>query len=78
MPEVLDMTDAEYQVYRVRQAAASVYRRHGHAEFAQRVEAGFEENCSQVRLARFWTAPSPPLTLEFIEAWNEAVDGLAS
>ncbi|HWT13233.1 MAG TPA: hypothetical protein VN231_10810 [Allosphingosinicella sp.] len=71
MRDPMEMTDAEFRLYQARQRAAKTYRFEGFPEFAQRVVAGFEDSCSQVRLQRFFVDPAPPLTAEFLKAWNE-------
>lgn len=71
MQNPMEMTDTEFCLYQARQRAAQTYRFEGYPEFAERVEMGFEDSCSQVRLQRFLIEPAPPVTAEFLAAWNE-------
>jgi hypothetical protein len=70
MVEPMEMTDEEFRLYQARQRAAHAYQQAGFREFAERVQAGDEDECSQMRLARFFLDPTPELTDEFITAWN--------
>lgn len=72
MKDVQDMTDEEYYLYRAREWAAGRYRAVGHKDFADRVERGLEDQCSQVRLGRFFFDDLLPHDKAFIVAWNEA------
>jgi hypothetical protein len=55
--EVNEMTDEEILLYRARRWAADRYRAGGHHAFANRVEHGLEDKCSQVRLGLFFFEP---------------------
>jgi hypothetical protein len=69
----MDMTDQEYRLYQARQRAGAGYRAEGFFEFAGRVEAGREDECRLMRIARFFIEPTSPHPLKFIIAWNELV-----
>jgi hypothetical protein len=71
MKDPMDMTDEEYRLYHARDWAARVYRAEGFTSFADRVERGEVDGCSQVRLARFFVEPPQPHNEEFIAAWRE-------
>jgi hypothetical protein len=67
----MDMTDEKFRLYQARQRAAQIYRSNGFHGFAQRVEAELEDECSQMRIARFFIDPPREPGPEFIAAWNE-------
>lgn len=71
----MDMTDEEYDRYRARQSAACVYRANGFPAFADQVEEGLEDQCSQMRIARFFIEPAPEPSPEYIGAWAELAEG---
>ncbi len=72
MKDPMAMSEEEYCLFRARGQAAKVYRSEGFDEFAARVERGWEDSSSQVRLARFFLEPPRELCEEFIEAWRAA------
>lgn len=74
MTDPMDMTDAEFRLYQARDRAACVYREEGFHEFAERVEAGLHDECSQMSLALFFNDPSSKPDREFIAAWHEMAD----
>lgn len=71
MIDPMEMTDQQYDRYLARQRTAHVYRAHGFYAFAGRVEAGLEDECSQMRIARFFIEPKPEPSREYLAAWNE-------
>jgi hypothetical protein len=74
----MEMSDEEYRVYQSREWAARVYRAEGFTRFAERVERGEVDDCSQVRLARFFVETPQLICSDFAAAWDEAarqVDG---
>lgn len=72
MDHIALMSDDAYRTYTARKNAAGIYRANGFDTFAQRIECGGEDDCSQVRLMLFALEPAPPLTDEFVAAWHEA------
>lgn len=71
MNDPMDMTEEEFRLYQAQQRAAGVYRSEGFHGFASRVEAGREDTCSQMRIARFFIDPSPPPPQKYIDAWEQ-------
>lgn len=71
MIDPMDMGEAEFARYKAREQAAEVYRRNGFEAFARRVEAGFEDECGQVRRARFFFDPPERPSAGFSAAWQE-------
>lgn len=65
------MTDQAVCMYQARQWAAARYRAGGYNDFAIRVENGLEDECSCVRLGRFFFEPPEQTGPAFIGAWNE-------
>lgn len=60
--DVLNMTDAEYDLYWQRRCAAGEYRAQGHHAFADEIEAGLKDGCAAMRAAAFWQSivgPAP-------------------
>jgi hypothetical protein len=76
--DIQDMTDEAYSLYRERQWAVSRYRSEGYNDFADRVELGLEDECSQMRLAHFFLAAPLPHSQAFIVAWNDISSATAT
>jgi glycosyltransferase A (GT-A) superfamily protein (DUF2064 family) len=74
MTDPKEITDAEFRLYQARDRAAFVYRKEGFCAFAERVEAGLQDECSQMRLALFIADPCPAHDQEFLTAWHEIAD----
>ena len=68
----MEMNDGEYRLYHARTWAARVYQAEGFDDFAERVERGEADDCSQVRLAQFFVEPPQTVSSEFVAAWEEA------
>jgi len=66
----MQMSDPEFDLYRARQSAAGVYRSHGFEDFADRVSAGLEDDCSQMRIAKFFIAPPREHSPEYLAEWR--------
>ena len=71
-----EMTEDEHRLQDARESAARVYRAANFDAFAEEVENGEHDDCQQMRVARFFIEPPPPITPEFCAAWNEAVTGV--
>jgi hypothetical protein len=69
--DVQDMTEEEYRLYKVRRAAAGIFRRFGYAQYAEQVERGQLDGCMEMRLGAFFVDPPQPPDPEFIAAWDE-------
>jgi hypothetical protein len=68
---VLNLTDDAFCLDRARDWAARRYRAAGYQDFAKRVEKGLEDDCSQVRLGRFFFEPTETSAPALILAKNE-------
>ena len=68
----MDMDDETYETFQARRMAAAIYRREGYHNYAERVERGEADDCSQMRIARWWREPLRPASPEYVAAWNEA------
>lgn len=55
-----EMTDEQFDLYRIRQDASRLYLLQGHLEFAKRIELGMEDHCVGMRLARFFFPMAVP------------------
>jgi hypothetical protein len=74
MKDRQDMTEEEHRLQDAREWAARRYRAEGFDDFAKRVERGEVDECSQVRLGKFFIDPAPPPSDEFLAAWKAAAE----